>query len=66
MKYFLGFPCLAWNTTEKYRSRDYPNAGLEQNYCRNPDNDSRGPWCFFYGPRKKRTLYGHCKINSCP
>jgi hypothetical protein len=24
----------------------FPNAGLEKNFCHNPDNDNFGPWCY--------------------
>lgn len=44
-------------------SGKYPNAGLEENYCRNPDKDSNGPWCFVQiHPEKK---FQYCSIPKC-
>ena len=37
-----GYTCLSWNEELKH---EYPEAGIENNYCRNPDGDSKGAWC---------------------
>jgi len=43
-----GNVCQRWDSkylgTSLYPDK-YPDAGLDENYCRNPDSDS-GPWCF--------------------
>lgn len=39
-----------------------PLAGLEENYCRNPDNDKKGPWCYTTDPG---TRYDYCDIPQC-
>ena len=40
----------------------HPEARLEENYCRNPDNDSHGPWCYTMDPR---TPFDYCAIKPC-
>ncbi|KAI8484487.1 hypothetical protein Bbelb_377580, partial [Branchiostoma belcheri] len=39
----------------------YPSAGLEQNYCRNPDGEL-GVWCFTTDPNSRWEL---CDVPSC-
>ncbi|XP_041951278.1 plasminogen-like isoform X1 [Alosa sapidissima] len=40
----------------------YPKADLEYNYCRNPDNDAGGPWCYTMDPQKR---WESCDIQDC-
>jgi len=49
-----GKACMRWDDPNlRYRydlgvdlDNYYPNAGLEENFCRNYDDDLDGPWCF--------------------
>jgi len=50
-------PCLSWNDDDVAA---YPDAGLEENYCRNPDNDSNGPWCM-----GEDTEFYYCDVPMC-
>lgn len=36
--------------------------GLELNYCRNPDGDRIGPWCYTTDPERR---YESCNIPQC-
>uniref|UniRef100_A0A8C0J7I9 Kringle domain-containing protein n=1 Tax=Chelonoidis abingdonii TaxID=106734 RepID=A0A8C0J7I9_CHEAB len=62
-----GKTCQAWSS-QKPHSHDYftpvthPRAGLEKNYCRNPDGDINGPWCYTTDPRK---AWEYCEITEC-
>ncbi|XP_054542943.1 apolipoprotein(a) isoform X3 [Pan troglodytes] len=62
-----GTPCQEWAAQEPHRhSKFIPGtskwAGLEKNYCRNPDGDINGPWCYTMNPRK---LFDYCDIPLC-
>lgn len=39
-----------------------PRNGLEGNYCRNPDRDKRGPWCYTMDPNIR---HQSCGIKKC-
>uniref|UniRef100_A0A669BJV7 Hepatocyte growth factor n=1 Tax=Oreochromis niloticus TaxID=8128 RepID=A0A669BJV7_ORENI len=39
-------PCAPWRDHSNSGERGMPTAGLEGNYCRNPDKDKHGPWCY--------------------
>uniref|UniRef100_UPI00398F39A6 plasminogen n=1 Tax=Pristiophorus japonicus TaxID=55135 RepID=UPI00398F39A6 len=63
-----GRTCQAWSAMtphqhSRYTPQTHPNSGLESNYCRNPDGDLNGPWCYTTDPKKK---YDYCdQIPSC-
>ncbi|XP_071596574.1 plasminogen-like isoform X1 [Heliangelus exortis] len=61
-----GIPCQKWaeKTPHKpnYTPEKHPSAGLEENYCRNPDADESGPWCYTTDPD---TRFDYCNIPEC-
>ncbi|XP_067849760.1 prothrombin [Heptranchias perlo] len=61
-----GHHCQAWGSQyphmHNYTRENNPTANLEGNYCRNPDLDEDGTWCFTTNP-KLETDY--CKLNYC-
>ncbi|XP_059831441.1 prothrombin [Hypanus sabinus] len=65
-KTLSGRYCQAWSSQSphkhNYTKQNYPTAGLEANYCRNPDDDDEGVWCYTTD-RNKETEY--CKLNYC-
>lgn len=42
--------------------RTHPDANLTENYCRNPDGDQHGPWCYTTDPK---TEFDYCAIKQC-
>ncbi|XP_067900721.1 plasminogen [Heterodontus francisci] len=61
-----GRTCQRWTSTvphkPNYRPENSPHADLEANYCRNPDNDSTGPWCYTQDPDQR---WEYCQIPNC-
>uniref|UniRef100_A0A5K3EJ85 Kringle domain-containing protein n=1 Tax=Mesocestoides corti TaxID=53468 RepID=A0A5K3EJ85_MESCO len=58
-----GEPCLPWSEFTHLRLRSMWNASVLQehsNYCRNPDDDPRGPWCMV-----TRAKFGTCAVPHC-
>ena len=42
--------------------RPLPDTFLFFQYCRNPDGDVNGPWCYTMNPRK---LFDYCDVPQC-
>ncbi|XP_041106427.1 plasminogen-like isoform X2 [Polyodon spathula] len=63
----LGVTCQEWvsNTPHRHDSftpQTHPDKGLDSNYCRNPDGDVNGPWCYTTDPNRKSDT---CQIPKC-
>lgn len=60
-----GYECQRWDSQQPHsHSRTperYPNSGLTENYCRNPDGEPRA-WCYTTDPNKR---WQFCDIPSC-
>ncbi|XP_078684409.1 apolipoprotein(a)-like isoform X2 [Branchiostoma floridae x Branchiostoma belcheri] len=60
-----GIPCQRWDsqTPHQHNIPDrYPTAGLDSNYCRNPDQHDGGPWCYTTNPN---TRWEECDVTKC-
>ncbi|XP_037541899.1 plasminogen, partial [Nematolebias whitei] len=58
--------CQSWDAKfphrPNYTPQTSPMADLESNFCRNPDGDSDGPWCY---TTDAETRWESCNIASC-
>jgi len=61
-----GLECQAWASqsphTHTRTPQNYPDAGLAENYCRNPDGEATGNWCYTNSAKRWET----CGIPDCP
>lgn len=60
-----GLPCLPWNSpeVEVYSRKDFrKEVVLKENYCRSPDGDDEGVWCYVSHPNK---TFDYCKLKYC-
>ncbi|XP_063690836.1 very low-density lipoprotein receptor-like [Bolinopsis microptera] len=62
-----GYVCQRWDSqspnTHSRTPENYPDSGLQENYCRNPDGESK-PWCLNSEGTNPRG--GLCDIPTCP
>ncbi|KAG9347515.1 hypothetical protein JZ751_005083 [Albula glossodonta] len=58
--------CQKWASSVPHKPRftpeTNPKADLESNFCRNPDGDSLGPWCY---TTDLSIRWEHCNIQDC-
>jgi len=55
-----GRTCQAWASDFPH---DHSFNDLEANYCRNPDNEGCGAWCYTTDPNKR---WECCNVPDCP
>uniref|UniRef100_A0A3B4C1E6 Plasminogen n=1 Tax=Pygocentrus nattereri TaxID=42514 RepID=A0A3B4C1E6_PYGNA len=60
-----GILCQRWEGTYPHKPnitpKTHPKADLESNYCRNPDGDKGGPWCYTMDEGKR---WEHCDVQD--
>uniref|UniRef100_A0A8C2EJF0 Macrophage stimulating 1 n=1 Tax=Cyprinus carpio TaxID=7962 RepID=A0A8C2EJF0_CYPCA len=61
-----GILCQKWSLNTPHKTKinpkTHPEANLTDNYCRNPDGDHHGPWCYTSDPK---TEFDYCAIKQC-
>lgn len=61
-----GDQCLPWASEKVRQLSDSKNfldeVPLVENYCRNPDDDEEGVWCYVDHPNM---TYNYCNLNYC-
>lgn len=61
-----GKTCQRWDEQAPHKHsrtrNDYPDANLVENYCRNPDNEPGGAWCY---TTDEDTRWEYCDVPVC-
>lgn len=56
--------CNCSSASDRFMSKRFRKKDLRENYCRNPDNSTVGPWCFTTDPRP-HLRHQECGIPQC-
>lgn len=54
--------CQRWNESSPHGHSYTALLGDQQNYCRNPDREPNGPWCYTTDPKQR---WEYCDIPKC-
>ncbi|VDI68235.1 receptor tyrosine kinase-like orphan receptor 1, partial [Mytilus galloprovincialis] len=57
-----GIQCQKWNTDYPHPTNFKELVGDQKNYCRNPDNEPEGPWCYTMNPTIR---WAYCDVQYC-
>uniref|UniRef100_A0A8C5NVB0 Coagulation factor II, thrombin n=1 Tax=Jaculus jaculus TaxID=51337 RepID=A0A8C5NVB0_JACJA len=61
-----GIECQLWRSRYPHKpninSTTHPGADLQENFCRNPDGSTEGPWCYTTDPTVRRE---ECSVPVC-
>jgi len=59
-----GVVCQNWKSNSPHHNpNQYSGQGIgNHNYCRNPDNDQNGPWCYTTDPNR---IWDYCGVPKC-
>jgi len=61
-----GIECQKWGSqaphVHRFRPEKFRREGLVKNYCRNPDREPKGPWCY---TTSKSTRWAYCDVPMC-
>ena len=62
-----GYTCQRWDMQKPHKHESNtpetkPRSGLDRNYCRNPDQEPMGPWCYTTTPGKR---WDYCNVKLC-
>ena len=58
-----GYACRPWAETA-FTPEAYPEAGLVNNYCRNPDQSTSGTWCYTVSD-DPNVEWEYCRVPTC-
>lgn len=61
---WTGFRCRRWEMTVIFDDDDFPDLSTKRanNFCRNPNADPDGPWCYIDGGKQKKDT---CNVPLC-
>lgn len=57
-----GVPCQNWKANYPHKNLMQGQGTGNHNYCRNPDNDQNGPWCYTTDPNR---IFDYCGVPKC-
>jgi len=61
-----GRECMRWDQQFPHKhsvtNARYPESGLDENYCRNPDGEPNGAWCYTTDAQKR---WEYCSLPQC-
>ena len=58
-----GKTCQAWDSQSPHQHHLAAKTEGQSNWCRNPDGEPEGPWCYTTDPGSR---WEYCTVPTCP